>query len=32
MEEGSVAKVLNDFLTVSDGEISLKKGDIAQVY
>ncbi|PSN46718.1 hypothetical protein C0J52_00873 [Blattella germanica] len=31
MEEGSVAKVLNDFLTVTDGEISLKKGDVAQV-
>jgi hypothetical protein len=31
MEEGAVTKVLNDFLTVSEGEISLKKGDIVQV-
>jgi hypothetical protein len=31
MEEGTVTKVLNDFLTVSEGEISLKKGDIVQV-
>jgi len=31
MEEGAVTKVLNDFLTVSEGEISVKKGDIVQV-
>jgi hypothetical protein len=31
MEEGGVTKVLNDFLTVSEGEISIKKGDIVQV-
>jgi hypothetical protein len=31
MEKGAVTKVLNDFLTVSEGEISLKKGDIVQV-
>ncbi|PNF35605.1 hypothetical protein B7P43_G02409, partial [Cryptotermes secundus] len=31
MEKGTVTKVLNDFLTVSEGEISLKKGDIVQV-
>jgi hypothetical protein len=31
MEEGTVTKVLNDFLTVSDGEIPLTKGDIVQV-
>jgi hypothetical protein len=31
MEAGTVTKVLNDFFTVSEGEISLKKGDIVQV-
>jgi hypothetical protein len=31
MEKGAVTKVLNDFFTVSEGEISLKKGDIVQV-
>jgi hypothetical protein len=31
MEEGDVTRVLNDFLTVSEGEISVKKGDIVQV-
>ena len=31
MEEGAVTKVLNDFLTVSEGEIAVKKGDIVQV-
>lgn len=31
MEEGDVTKVLHDFLTVSEGEISVKKGDIVQV-
>jgi hypothetical protein len=31
MEAGTVTKVLSDFLTVSEGEISLKKGDIVQV-
>lgn len=31
MEEGAVTKVLNDFLIVSEGEISVKKGDIVQV-
>jgi hypothetical protein len=31
MEKGTVTKVLNDFFTVSEGEIALKKGDIVQV-
>jgi hypothetical protein len=31
MEAGTVTKVLSDFLTVSEGEICLKKGDIVQV-
>lgn len=31
MEEGAVTKVLNDFLTLSEDEISVKKGDIVQV-
>jgi hypothetical protein len=31
MEEGTVTKVLNDFLTISEGEIPLKKGEIVQV-
>jgi hypothetical protein len=31
MEEGSVTKVLNDFLTVSEGEIAVRQGDIVQV-
>jgi len=31
MEEGDVTKVLNDFLTVCEGEIPVKKGDIVQV-
>jgi hypothetical protein len=31
MEAGTVTKVLSDFFTVAEGEISLKKGDIVQV-
>jgi hypothetical protein len=30
MEEGAVTKVLHDFLTACEGEISVKKGDIVQ--
>lgn len=31
MEKGTVAKVINDFLTTTEGELSLCKGDIVQI-
>ncbi|XP_071445121.1 dynamin-binding protein-like isoform X2 [Hetaerina americana] len=31
MEEGSLAKVINDFLSLNEGELSLNKGDIIQI-
>ncbi|GLG97318.1 Protein still life, isoform SIF type 1 [Gryllus bimaculatus] len=31
MEEGQIAKVLQDFFTTAEGELSLQKGDIVQI-
>ncbi|XP_046405792.1 dynamin-binding protein-like isoform X2 [Ischnura elegans] len=31
MEEGSLAKVINDFLSTNEGELCLTKGDIVQI-